>query len=447
MFNLGQQTSRTCGGLHRRAFLRVGAASVFGLTLPRVLAAQAQQPRANRRDVNCILLWMGGGASNMDTFDMKPDSPVEYRGEFSPIATNLPGVNICEHLPKMSRHLDKICQIRSVSHTESGDHVAAVHYMLTGYPQRPDPSGQPANSVIYPAYGAVISREHGWRDAMPPYVVLRGKEGVYTGGGYMGSAYNPLVVRADPDSPTFAVEDVTIPGAIGLERSQRRRRMLGELDAWRRQQDNLAEAVGERNQFYQQAYDLITSPAAVRAFRIDQEPAAVRERYGRHRFGQAALLSRRLIEAGVRFVSVETHWWDTHQDNFKDLKGSRLPNLDQFYSALLEDLHQRGLLETTLVIWMGEFGRTPRVNGQAGRDHWAPSNVINLSGAGIRMGSIVGRTDRHAERPVGTPHSTHDLAATIYHLLGIHLTREYRGPDGRPHLLNYHGRPIAEALA
>ena len=172
--------------------------------------------------------------------------------------------------------------------------------------------------------------------------------------------------------------------------------------------------LGERNQFYHQAYGLITSPAAANAFRLDQEPAHVRDRYGRGRNGQAALLARRLIEAGVRFVSVETHWWDTHQNNFKDLKGSRLPDLDQFYSALLEDLDQRGLLSNTLVIWMGEFGRTPTINGAAGRDHWAYTNVVGLSGAGIRMGTVVGATDRRCERPLGASHSTHDFAATIY---------------------------------
>jgi hypothetical protein len=291
-----------------------------------------------------------------------------------------------------------------------------------------------------------VSRERGWRNSLPPYVILTGKAAPYTGAGYMGSAYNPLSVRADPSVEGFSVEDVTIPDRVGNGRTERRRAMLSELDSWRRLHDQPG-VIGERNQFYQQAYDLITSPAVANAFRIDQEPAAVRDRYGRNRFGQSALLARRLIEAGVRFVTVETHWWDTHQNNFVDLRGSRLPNLDQFYSALLEDLDQRGLMSNTLVIWMGEFGRTPTINGQAGRDHWAYTNVIGLSGAGIRMGTVVGATDRRCERPHGTAHSTHDFAATIYGLLGIDTSREYRGPDGRPHLLNYHGRPIAGVLS
>lgn len=445
MLNLGSQLGRTCAGVDRRSFLRIGGLSLFGLSLPRVLEAQSRQPAESRRDVNCILLWMGGGASNIDTFDMKPDAPAEYRGEFDPIQTNLTGVQVCEHLPLMSRQMDKLCLVKTLTHAESGDHVAATHYMLTGYPQRPDPNAQPANSVIYPSFGSVVSRQKGWRQSLPPYIVLTGKPGPYTGGGYMGSAYNPLTVRADPNTPEFAVGDVTIPNSIGGTRTQRRRHMLSELDSWRRTQDQTG-IVGERNQFYQQAYDLITSPRAERAFRLDEEPASVRDRYGRHRYGQSALLARRLIEAGVRFVTVETSWWDTHQDNFKDLKGTRLPNLDQFWSALLEDLDQRGMLSNTLVIWAGEFGRTPRINQGAGRDHWAPSNVIALSGAGIRMGTTVGATDRLCQRPVGTTHSTHDFAATIFHVLGIDGTQEYRAQDGRPLLVNYHGRPIAEAL-
>lgn len=450
MLNLTMDQIRLCDGIGRRDMLRIGGLSMFGLNLPHWLAGRARAAEAGGpavKDVSCILLWMGGGPSNIDTFDMKPDAPPEIRGEFRPIASNLPGLSVCEHLPLMSRQMDKVCLIRSVSHTESGDHTAAHHYMLSGYAQRPDPTGQPANSVIYPAYGSVVSRELGWRSGLPPYVVLTGEAAPYTGAGYLGSAFNPLTIKADANDPKFSVEDVSIPQAVGFDRLRRRRAMLAAVDGWQRQADRAAGMLGDRGQFYRQALDLITSPAAKRAFQIDEEPAAVRDRYGRHRFGQSCLLARRLIEAGVRFVSVETNWWDTHQNNFRDLKGTRLPNLDQFYSALLEDLSQRGMLANTLVVWMGEFGRTPWINGGAGRDHWAPSSVIGLSGAGVKMGNVVGQTDRKCERPVGTPHSTHDFAATIYRLLGIDSTKEYRTPDGRPILMNYHGKPIAEALA
>jgi uncharacterized protein (DUF1501 family) len=445
MFDLGTQWARTCGGLSRRSFLRVGSLSLFGLSLPRVLEAQATQPAAKRRDVNCIVLWMGGGPSNLDTFDMKPDAPAEYRGEFKPIATNVTGLQVCEHLPRMARQMDKVCLLRSVTQDPPhSDHVAAVHYMMSGYPQRSDPSGQPVNSTIYPSYGSVVSRELGWRNALPPYVLL-GSRGPYLGGGYMGSAYDPLAVPGDPGDPAFTVRDVTISEAVGVERTQRRRRALQALDRWQAQTDAASGDLSDRNRFYQQAYDLITSPAARRAFQLSEEPAAVRERYGKA--GQKFLLARRLIEAGARFVTVPFGSWDTHQDNFKRLRNELLPPLDQAYAALLEDLSQRGLLADTLVIWMGDFGRTPKVNSAAGRDHWSWCSVIGLSGAGIKMGTVVGQTDRLCERPRGAVHNTHDFAATVYRILGIDGTKEYRAPDGRPHLINNNGTPIAEALA
>lgn len=448
MFNLGKQTVRTCDGVTRRSVLRAGAMSLFGMGLPKLLAAEARQDASSRKDINCIVLWMGGGPSNIDTFDMKPHAPAEYRGDFSPIATNLPGVTVCEHLPKMSRMMDKICQIRSTAHPESGDHTAATHYLLTGYPQRPDPAGQPAGSLIYPSYGAVVGREKGWRNSLPPYVHLVQKGNPYAMAGYIGSEYDPLLIKGDPNDDKFSVQDVSISSSIGEERTNRRRSMLAELDHWQRKVDRSSGNMHERSRFYQQAYDLITSPAAKKAFQLDAEPAAVRDRYGRNTFGQSCLLARRLIEGGVRFVTISTHVWDTHQNNFTGLKEPiRLPNLDQYWSALLEDLEQRGMFENTVVIWMGEFGRTPKVNGGAGRDHWAPTNIICMSGAGVKMGTVVGETDGHCERVVGTPHTSHDFAATVYRLLGIDATKEYLTPDGRPVLVNYHGKPIEAALA
>src|SRR5688500_4256041 len=303
MINLGTTTNQDYGGIHRRSLLKLGGLSLLGLSLPQVLAAQAQAGRQARAK-NVILLWMGGGTSNIDTFDMKPDAPAEIRGEFQSIDTNLPGLRVCEHLPRMARQMDKVCLLRSVAHSESGDHVAACHYLLTGYPQRPDPTGQPVGSVIYPSYGAVVRRELGWSQDLPPYVVLTGEAAPYTGGGYLGSAFNPLTVKADPNAEKFAVEDVAIATSVGADRTSRRRTLLAQLDAWQQQADQGAGVIGERNHFYQQAYDLITSPAAKKAFNLAEEPATVRDRYGRHRYGQSALLARRLVEAGVRFVSV-----------------------------------------------------------------------------------------------------------------------------------------------
>jgi hypothetical protein len=319
--------------------------------------------------------------------------------------------------------------------------------MLTGYQSVPPVATEDVSAVVYPSYGSVISREQGWRHGMPPFVKL-GNGSAFHGAGYMGSQYNPLAIDADPNAADFKIEDVSLPATISPERIDRRRRMLQRLDAWQREIDaSRADDLAARGKFYEQAYNLITSPVAKRAFDLQQEPAAVRDRYGRHRYGQSALLARRLIEAGVRFVSVETSRWDTHQDNFKGLLHEDcLPSLDQYWPALLDDLRERGLFETTTVIWMGEFGRTPKVNGQAGRDHWGHTNAICLSGGGIRMGQAIGQTDKHCAYTVGTTHSTHDLAATIYHLAGIDYKKEYRTPDGRPVLINYHGQSIAQAL-
>ena len=348
MLNLGSQFNRTCDGISRRACLRIGTAGLFGLSLPRVLAAQDEIASSARQDINCIVLWMGGGPSNLDTFDMKPEAPSEYRGEFRPISANLAGLEVCEHLPQMARRMDKVCLLRGVTQEPAhSDHVAAIHYMMTGYPQRSDPSGQPINSTIYPSFGSVISRERGWRNSLPPYVLMARKGGVsYHGAGYMGAAYNPLTVGGDPNEANFSVQDVSIAEAIGVSRMERRRQMLAAVDRWQRETEQPTGDVADRNRFYQQAYDLITSPAAKRAFQLDEEPAALRDRYGRTRDGQSCLLARRLVEGGVRFVTVPVGSWDTHQDNFKRLKGELLPPLDQCWSALLDDLSERGMLPT-----------------------------------------------------------------------------------------------------
>lgn len=439
-----QKSMADCQGISRRTFLQVGSLPLFGLTLSEALAAGTS--KRGGKDISCILLWTDGGMSNIDTFDMKPEAPVEYRGQFRSISTNLAGVQVCEHLPRMSQIMDKLCLVKSIAHTESGDHVAATHYMLTGYPQRPDTSGQPVGSTIYPAFGSLLSRQSGWMDGMPPNVQL-GHRLNYGGAGYMGSTYNPLAIVGDPNANDFRVEDVAISETMGVTRTARRQRMLSRLDAWQQQVERSKGPLLDRQQFYQQAFDLITSPKAKRAFKLDEEPAELRDRYGRNREGQSALLARRLIEAGVRFVTIATGGWDTHDNNFNRLEQKLLPTLDSAWSTLLIDLEQRGLLETTVVICAGEFGRTPRVNGAAGRDHYAPCNVVAFSGAGVRMGHTVGKTDSKCEQVVGRPDSTVDYAATIFKLLGIDGSREYRTEDGRPVLVNNGGQPIAEVLA
>lgn len=441
MFAL-HRSMKNCDGPSRRDFLTVGGVSLFGLSLPRLL--QAQDAKSRTKDVNCILLWTDGGMSNIDTLDMKPNAPVEFRGEFQPIQSNVAEMPVCEHLPMMSRSMDKVCVVKSIAHKESGDHAAATHYMLTGYPQRPDPTGQPSGTTIYPALGSVVAREKGWQNSMPPTVKIGGGM-PYSGAGYLGTEFDPLVIKSDPNAANFAVGNASV-SKFQLPRTLRRQRMLERLDRWQLRKE-LSGAVDAKGQFYRQAFELITSPAAKQAFQISDEPAKLRDRYGRNREGQATLLARRLVESGVRFVSVAFGGWDTHDKNFTRLKKPLLPTLDQAWSALLEDLSDRGLLDSTLVICAGEFGRTPKVNGAAGRDHYAPCNAIGFSGAGTSMGSVVGKTDSRCERVVGQTNSTLDYAATVFDILGIDGSKEYHTEDGRPVMLNNGGKPIQGVIA
>lgn len=438
--------SRKCNGLSRRSFLQVGTVSMLGLSLAEALESRAAATGRSAAPMNCILLWLDGGISTIDTLDMKPQAPVEYRGEFKPISSSLPGVSICEHLPKLSQQLHRIGQIRTVEHSGS-QHAEACHFMLSGWPQVPDVLAQPVGSVVHPCYGSVVSEQLGWNQGLPPFVQLSAGNIKYHHAGFLGSAYDALKIKNDPNSAEFSVNDVSVPSSIGLERMDRRRRLLSEVDNLQRVTDRAAGAVFDRNQFYDQAYDLITSTAAKRAFKLEQEPDKLRDQYGRCREGQATLLARRLVEAGVRFVTVEFNGYDTHDKNFVELRDLLLPKLDTAYSALLEDLDQRGLLDNTLVVCMGEFGRTPKVNGAAGRDHYPKVNSICLSGAGVSMGSVVGQTSDRCEQVVGAANSTHDLAATFYRLLGVDHLKEYRTLDNRPILTTDNGRAIRGILA
>jgi len=441
MFAL-HQTMKNCDGLSRRKFLQAGGLSLFGLSLPRWL--EAREAGNVNKDMNCILLWTDGGMSNIDTLDVKPDAPAEYRGEFQPIQSNVGEMPVCEHLPMMSRVMDKVCVVKSIAHKESGDHAAATHYMLTGYPQRPDPTGQPSGSTIFPAFGSVVSREKGWQNAMPPAVNV-GAGLKYSGAGYLGSAYDPLVIGDDPNAKNFMIRNVSVNERL-QPRMLRRQRMLAKLDSWQKRSVETG-AVGAKGEFYRQAFELMTSPAAKKAFRLDEEPETLRDRYGRNREGQSTLLARRLIESGVRFATVSFGGWDTHDKNFERLKKPLLPTLDQAWSALLDDLDDRGLLDSTLVICAGEFGRTPKVNGAAGRDHYAPCNAVGFSGAGTAMGTVVGKTDSRCEQIVGQTNTTLDYAATVFRILGIDGNKEYHTEDGRPVMLNNGGSPIAGVIA
>ncbi len=437
MFDLTTGQASDCRGVSRRQFLRVGGLSAFGLTLSSYLRASDAKPQTPK---SCILLWMQGGPSHHETFDPKPDAPAEIRGEFGTIPTTLSGVRIAEHLPLLAKQTDKYSIIRGHD-PKNGSHGTADHLMM---------SGHPFNAALpFPCFGSVVARERGYQNGMFPFVQLgRSIDRRFNGGvaGFLGDQFNPFEVGEDPNAPIFKVRDLSLGSDPERVRLERRYAMLNEIDRYQKNVEENAPAVKTRDVFYEKAHSLITSPAAKRAFDLAQEPTKVRDMYGRNTLGQSCLLARRLIEAGVHFVTVTNGGWDTHQNNFKSLKDRLLPPLDRGYSALLQDLHERGMLENTLVVWFGDFGRTPKVNPSAGRDHWATAGVACMGGGGVKMGEVVGATNALGEFVIDDPVTPQDLAATIYHTMGIPLHTWYRAQDGRPIELVPTGKPIRQLV-
>jgi hypothetical protein len=439
-------TNRTtfCDGLHRRDALRLGVAGVFGfgLTLPKLLAVEQGKPT---RDVSLIYLFLHGGLSTIDSWDLKPDAPAEFRGEFKPVATNVPGVQLCEHLPRLAKQMDKFALVRSFRHHNS-DHGAADHYMLTGYfPQAGfNPGLKPNNQR--PAHGAVIAKKLGPHGSVPPYVCLP-KMHPSCGPAYLGAAAAPFVVDADPNAPDFAVPDIVPPPALDARRLDDRKALLAKLDRFQHSAEERANKDAQTvGVFQQKAFDLMTSAEAKKAFDIHAESDKLRDEYGRNALGQSCLMARRLVQAGVRCVTVDHSNYDTHDGNFATLKKTLLPGLDAALSTLLRDLSDRGLLDSTLLIVTGEFGRTPRINKNAGRDHWGPAFTVGVAGGGVKGGVVVGKSDARAERPASDPYGPEDLSATLCHLLGIDPKDEFLTPDGRPVAVVNNGRVIQELL-
>jgi len=440
---------RFCDGVRRRDFLRVGTASLLGLnwTLPRVLQAQQAAQRSGRspRDVSLIFLYLKGGLSTIDSWDLKPNAPAEFRGDFHPIATNVPGIQIGEHLPCLARQMDKFALIRSFRHHNS-DHGPADHYILTGYfPQAGfNPNLSPNNQR--PAHGSIIARKLGPRGGVPPYICLPQMH-ASAGPAYLGSTAAPFVIDADPNAPNFSVADIVPPHLLAADRLDARRELLRQLDRFQQSAELEANRQARAVSDYQrEAFNLMVSPAARRAFDIHQEPVRLRDEYGRHTLGQSCLMARRLVEAGVRCVTIDHSNWDTHDNNFSTLRRELLPYLDSGLSTLFRDLADRGMLDTTLVVVTGEFGRTPRINRNAGRDHWGPAFTVALGGGGIRGGRVIGASDARAERPAADPHGPENLAATIYHLVGINPREEFYTPEGRPVQIVNNGRVIEGLL-
>ena len=438
--------SAPCLGPSRRALLRAGLLGVAGLSLGlddllrlRATAAGAAKPAKVK---NCILVWLAGGPSHIDTFDPKADAPVGVRGEFKPIDTAVPGLKISEVFPKLAKIMDRVTLIRGVSSPEA-DHDRAAHHLLTGY--RPSPA------LVYPSYGSVVAKiRESSRKSLPDYVAVPDAP-IFSSSGYLTPAYDPFAVMGDPSSPNFRVRDLTPPDRLTLDRLKRRKEMVKSLDGFSRDVSE-TPLTASRDQFTEQAYALLTSSAAQAAFNMKNEPDELRDRYGRNPFGQSCLLSRRLIESGVSFVTVNDRGqgqlgWDTHQQNFPMIKNTLAPPLDQGVSTLIADLDERGLLDTTLVIMMGEFGRTPTINPNAGRDHHGRANCALLAGAGIPRGLLLGRTDAKGDSPVDRPISPSDLAATLYLALGIDPEHKFDSPDGRPIRLVDNGKAPQELIA
>ncbi|SIO06234.1 Protein of unknown function [Singulisphaera sp. GP187] len=420
-----------CRGPSRRDMLRAGLFGVSGLGLGDLLRLRALSSESvgqgTERASNCILIWLAGGASHLDTFDPKPDAPVNVRGEFKPIDTAVPGLKISEVFPKFATMMDRVTLIRSVTSPEA-DHDRAAHHLLTGY--------RPSTSVVYPSYGSVVAKaREAKRGLLPPYVAVPDAP-LFSSSGYLTPAYDPFAVTGDPNQANFRVSNLTPPDRVTLDRLRRRRSMVKTLDAFAHEVAT-TPLTDSRDQFADQAYDLLTSSAAQAAFRLDNEPEYVRTRYGRTPLGQSCLLARRLVEAGVSFVTLNDRGmgplgWDTHQQNFPTIKNTLAPPLDQGLSALLQDLEERGLLDRTLVVLMGEFGRTPKINGNAGRDHHGRANCAVLAGAGLPRGLVLGKTDAGGDAPADQPVTPSDLAATIYTALGIDPNLQFETPDGRP---------------
>jgi len=439
-----------CDGVQRRDFLRVGGAGVFGsfMTLPGLLQQQtlaAEHGRGIKDERSLIIVFLRGGLSTIDTFDMKPDAPSEFRGDFQPIDTNVAGIQVGEHIPRIAQQMDKFSFIRSFGHPNS-DHGPADHYMLTGYHPLSGFNAAVTPNNQRPSVGSIIARKLGGRGSVPPYVCVPDMH-PSCGAAYLGAAYEPFSVNSDPADPGFTVRDIVPPLELSSRRTDARRHLLAQVDRFQKGTEKAANTkAGSVSVFREKAFDLMTSPAAKKAFNIHNEDPGLRAEYGHNSLGQSCLMSRRLVEAGVRCVTVHHVDWDTHNNNFVTLKRDLLPHLDAAMSTLFRDLADRGLLETTMVIVTGEFGRTPRINNDAGRDHWGPGFTVAMGGGGIKGGLVVGSSDERAERPADNPYGPEDLNTTIHHSLGINPDEEFLTRESRPVKVANEGKVIKELV-
>ncbi len=437
-----------CDGLSRRQVLRVGASGLFGgLALPGLLQLQAQAATGKvAKAKSCILVFLEGGPSHIDMWDLKPDAPVDIRGPYQPIKTSVPGTFIGELLPHCAKVVDKFTILRSHSHGDNG-HETGRHWVMTGYPPRfadGQAQGAPFNE-LYPSIGSIIARELGQAGAVPPYIEMPNPLGP-GGPGFFGAKYAPFTISSDPAQPDFKVRDLHSPDSISDSRFARRRQMLESAEKLGAS-DRATGKAQTMTSYYEKAVDLVTSPAARKAFDIQAESRAMRERYGFNSAGQSMLLARRLVEAGCRFIGIDHGSWDTHTDNFTSLEKALVPPIDRAFSTLISDLDERGMLDETLVVMMGEMGRTPRINKDAGRDHWSACQTVIMAGGGIKRGAVIGASDATASYPTTQPYGIQDLLRTVFHLMGIDADKIYETPLGRPVALVNGGKCIDEVIA
>ena len=430
--------------LTRRDFMQVGSIPLLGLglsTMGAVPLLGSEQAKAK----SCVLIWLDGGPSHLETFDPKPQAPVEVRGPFKSIATSVPGLSISEVMPHTARIANKVCIVRSVT-SPLGEHNIANHYLLTGY--------QPTPALAYPSYGAVVSHLRDQTSKLPAYIALNEYRST-AGAGFLGASYEPYLVPRDPKNNSLAPKDLTFYPGLDEQRLLRRRQFLEQLDRQDRSM-NAPPDTAKPSSALDQAYRMTLNRDTRSAFQLDLESAQMHERYGDRLLGQCCLLARRLVEQGVSFINIHNNDWDTHADLVLRLKegyaGAKvgvglIPTLDQAVSALIEDLDERGLLESTLVVVMGEFGRTPKINSTGGRDHWPRVFSVMMAGGGLKQGYVHGASDRTGESPLEAAVTPADLACTIYSLLGISAETTMTTSDGRPIRVNQAGKIIRELIA
>jgi hypothetical protein len=452
----------------RRAALSIGGSGLLGLTMPKLLqAAEAakstpRKPKARAKSV--IFLYQFGGPSHLETFDMKPDAPEGIRGLFGNIASNVPGLRVCEHLPETAKVMDKVTLVRSMYH-EMRNHNSASYYALSGRAPPLDDIRLRDSIELFPAYGSVVSKLAPNDEAVPtfvahPYVIRDGSVTPGQHASFLGKAFDPLLVTGDPNAADFKLPELSLPAGVSLDRLESRRGLQQLIDRQSRLLETSAKARG-LDAYYDTALGMLTTSRVADAFNLSREPKALREKYGRTTYGQSCLLARRLVEAGVKFVNVYFSpsiggqstvdgGWDTHGFNntrmFPIMQKYQLPLTDQVLPTFLNDLDDRGLLDDVLVVWMGEFGRTPKINDNISRDHWPGCYTTLLAGGGVKRGFIYGASDKNGARPDRNPTRPEDLAATMFHLLGIDPGTEVFDPQNRPLTISA-GRPITGVLA